>query len=438
MIERFGVIVDGGLDEDARGMGHRADDANVEVRLPGVLPDEKVTARLVHRSHKGRCFAVPESIEVASPDRQEVGCPHFLDCGGCDFLHASMAAQHDFKRRAIADALGLDVEAVAPVVASPRATGYRALAKLVVGQAYRLGSYRPRSHNVVSMHGCVVHAPEAERIVDEVRGWLAGGLQPQLRYLIVRASLSEGRAVVTLVSTIADDPGVAELARRLGERDDVAKVVLNVNDGDGDALLAAGADQILVPGDAPVEVIGGVMQSLEAGAFSQVNPLAAERLYAKVAELIEPAGKSIIDLYAGSAGIALTLAHAGAKRVLAVESHADACAAAAQSAEQMGLSESVEVLEASVEQALLEVASVDAVVLNPPRKGASVAALELIAAQAPLRLVYVSCNPKSLARDVAILQGVAGVEVRAIVGVDMFPNTRHVETVWCADLRPAS
>jgi len=433
--ERLNVIIDGGVDADARGVGHRVDDPNVEVRVVGALPKETVTARLLHRSKKGRCFAVTESVEVAADDRVEVGCEHFGDCGGCDLLHASIDAQHGLKRQWVADALDAELERVDSVIASPLDRGYRAMAKMVPGPDGILGSYRPRTHDVVSMQGCVVHAPAVEQIIDAVRGWLAEGLQADLRYLLVRTSVAESRSVVTLVSRQPRDRGVLELGRKLAARDDVARVVLNVNDTDGDALLVPGADVVLHGTDAPTETIGAIQQSLESGAFVQVNPLAAAKLYERVVACAEPAGRPAIDLYSGSGGIAASLAKAGAEHVLAIEANAEACDAAARAAEAMDLP--IEVLEGPVELGLLEVTEAELVVLNPPRKGATAAVLEQLAALAPLRLVYVSCNPQSLARDVALLGRVSNVEVRSITPVDMFPNTRHIETVWCADIAPA-
>jgi 23S rRNA (uracil1939-C5)-methyltransferase len=402
--------------------------ARGSVRVAGVLPGEEVDVRIEHVGKRGVEFGRLDRVIAASPERIDHRCPHFLDCGGCDFLHATLEFQHRFKRERVATALGLPLEQVDPVIASPRPLGYRALAKLVVGPERTLGSYRPRSHDVVSMDGCLVHAPEVESIVDDARGLLrqhTGELD--LRYLLVRGSLAEGRSVVTLVSRTEAAPGVRRLAEQLFSREDVARIVLHVNASESDALLVEGAhEEVLYARGTPSERIGKVQQSLASGAFAQVNPLAAEKLYALVAEMIAPRGKKIVDLYSGSGGVALTLAMEGALEVIGVEANASAVAAARASAESLGVT-NASFVESDV--AAFDMPEVDAVVLNPPRKGAADDVLDRI--RAP-HTVYISCNPDSLARDLARLDA----RIDRVVPVDLFPQTQHVETVvLCARSR---
>jgi 23S rRNA (uracil1939-C5)-methyltransferase len=183
-----------------------------------------------------------------------------------------------------------------------------------------------------------------------------------------------------------------------------------------------------------------VSQAIEAGAFAQVNPLAAAELYRRVKAEIGGSAE-VLDLYSGSGGIALTLASPpdAARSVYAVEAHPDAVRAARASAEAMGLGGVVKFEEAAVEDALGRApVGASAIVLNPPRKGASRAVLEAIVERAPLRLVYVSCNPESLARDVAILGAAAELEIDRVTPVDLFPQTLHVETVLSARLTRAT
>jgi 23S rRNA (uracil1939-C5)-methyltransferase len=396
------------------------------VRVNGVLPGEEVDVRIEHVGKRGVEFGRLARVITPSPERIDARCPHFLDCGGCDFLHATLEFQHRFKRERVARALSLPLERVEPIVASPRELGYRALAKLVVGPNRTLGSYRPRSHDVVSMDGCLVHAPEVESIVDALRALLAehpGELD--LRYVLVRGSLAERKSVVTLVSRTKEAPGIRALAEGLFSREDVARVVLHVNDREGDALLLSDAyEEVLYSRGTPSERIGAVSQSLASGAFAQVNPLAAEKLYALVEEMIAPAGKRIVDLYSGSGGVALTLALAGAREVIGVEANATAVAAARASAETIGASNARFVAS---DVALFDLPPVDAVVLNPPRKGAAPEVIDRIAAP---RCVYISCNPDTLARDLARLGG----RIERVVPVDLFPQTQHVETVVQIDL----
>jgi 23S rRNA (uracil-5-)-methyltransferase RumA len=390
--------------------------ARGDVRVNGVLPGEEVEVRIEHVGKRGVAYGALARVIEPSPERIDPRCQRFLACGGCDFLHAPLSFQHELKRRRIAAALDVALERIEPVVSSPRELGYRALAKLVVSEGV-LGSYKPRTHDVVSMDGCLVHAPEVERIADALR---AIDLPPELRYVLIRGSLAEGNSVVTLVSRTLDSADLRAVSKTLSSRDDVARIVLHENDREGDALLdPKGREEILFDRGAPSERIGAVSQSLASGAFAQVNPLAAEKLYGIVSEMIAPAGKRIVDLYCGSGGIALTLASAGAAEVIGVEANEAAVRAARDSARSMRADNARFVAE---DVKAFAIPDVDAVVLNPPRKGAPPEVIDRITA--PI-VVYVSCNPDSLSRDLARMPG----RIDRIVPVDLFPQTQHVETV---------
>jgi 23S rRNA (uracil1939-C5)-methyltransferase len=402
----------------------------VGAELPGVLPGERVEAEVTHVSGRGRIFAMPRSILRSSPDRVPDRCPHFLICGGCDFLHLSIEKQHELKRRTVIDALGLSEALVDPVVGAPEPTGYRALAKLVVGPDRTLGSYKPRTHEVADMSGCLVHSPLVESIAEELRVILRELPPPMdLRYVVIRASLAEARAIVTLIAASEGAIAPRRITERLSHRSDVARIVLHVNSSEGDAIFGPGPDLVLLDRGAPNERIGAVSQSLEAGAFAQINPRAAEILYRLVSNGLDPRQKRVLDLYSGSGGIALTLAQDGAKLVHGIERSGEGIAAAARSAEALGLADRVTFRHALVEEALVHAPEVDAIVINPPRSGAPESVIREIARRAPIALAYVSCSPTSLARNLASLRALGPMELRRVTPVDLFPQTRHVETL---------
>ena len=396
------------------------------VRLPGVLPGERVSARVEHVRRDGVRFAKLTVVHRPAPERVPPACPHFLTCGGCDFLHAGLDWQRDWKRRRVAEALERPVDAVAPTIASPNAFGYRHLVKLVRGPSGRLGSYAPRSHDVVDMHGCPIHSPVAERIAEDVRTLLQVAPQVDFRYLLIRVSAAEQRAVVTVVVRSAQARFASGLVERLALRPEVAQIRLHTNDDDGDALLTDRPDTLAYDDGVPVfERLGEVEQALAGGAFAQVNPGAAAALYARVAEALSPTGRDVLDLYAGSGGIALTLLSAGARSVTAVESVEAAAQAASASATRAGWGERLHVVHSTVESALGSMMSFDDLVVNPPRKGLSDRVRHALSDRGWRRMVYVSCDPNTLARDVAQLPGT----VTSVVPVDLFPHTRHVETI---------
>lgn len=415
------------LDAEMRGVGRSSSSPELSVLVPGVLPGELASVRVDHVDRAARAYATLVSVSSAAPARVPSPCARFLDCSGCDLLHASPDFALEAKRARVARALGgVAVDAVVP---SPRALGYRALAKLVVGPGGVLGSYRARSHDVAEMQGCVVHAPEVERVVEAIRACSLSAL----RYVLVRASISEGRALVVLVGRSASSGAEARaVASALAPREDVAAVYFHENDSSGDELLARAPFTPIFDRGPIYEAIGALRYKLEPGAFAQVNPLAAAELYARAVALAAPDGARVLDLYSGSGGLALALARAGAASVTAVESVGPAVQAGIASAALNAVS-SVRFVHARAEDAPLE--DFEVVMLNPPRKGAAPAVLARVASLrdpagrsrfGPERIVYVSCNPDTLARDVALLEAYA---LAKVVPVDLFPGTRHVETI---------
>ena len=419
--KRLEVMIDRGLEELARGIGHTA--AGEEVWVQGALPNEKRNVAIVHRSKAGRYFGRTSEVLSASEDRVPIPCDHFMYCGGCDFLHANLQAQHAFKRQLVATALKRPLDEVDDVVSSPAEFQYRALAKFVVGPGGVLGSYRPRSHDIVDMQACLIHAPVIEELADMLRAEITDDLQ--LRYVIMRASLEQSKVLVTLVVQCDVGKRLNALVDKLSARKEVAQIIININDLEGDALLAQDRSTILYDGPSLDENVGGLSQKLLAGAFSQVNPGAAASLYETVVKLAAPQGLRALDLYCASGGISRALFEAGASAVHGVEASTDAVKAAKSSSD----SERLSFEAASVEDVLGSLEQYELIVVNPPRKGLSRQVVQALGALAKLRLVYVSCNPKSLARDIRDLQGMMDIEIKRISPVDMFPQTRHVETV---------
>lgn len=407
-----------------------ATDGGVDIDVRGAIEGELVDVEITHQSGKGRLFGDTRAVLQPSPLRVPVNCPQFLHCGGCDLLHLARPAQHDLKRAHIASALGLPIDRVDPVLAAPQELGYRALAKLVVGSDRTLGSYKPFSHDVADMSGCLVHAPLVEQIADRLRAALKALPEPiDLRYVLIRGALAENRAIVTFVAASEDARSPRLLAAELEADSTVARALLHVNASSGDALYGSGPTIVLFDRGAPSEKLGAISQSIESGAFAQVNPFAAELLYRRVAEAVFPAGKRVIDLYSGSGGISLTLAGAGAASVLGIERSPDGVEAARRSAEALGFGDRVAFRLADVEVGLADAPQADVIVLNPPRRGTTEGVLDLIAKRAPLSLAYVSCDPMTLASNVASLRTRITVSLRSVTPVDLFPQTRHVETV---------
>jgi 23S rRNA (uracil1939-C5)-methyltransferase len=244
------------------------------------------------------------------------------------------------------------------------------LAKLVVTEEGLLGSYRAHSHDVEDMRGCLVHAPGVERIIDRLRDALADEPRPvDLRYVLVRGSFADGKAVVTLVVRALSSPVPARLLPVLRAMPEVVRVIATENDSEGDSLLVGGQEELLLDRGFPVERVGPIEQWLDAGAFAQVNPGAAARLYERASLLAAPSGRAVLDLYSGSGGLGLTMAAVGARMVTGIERSPEAVEAAARAAERLGYQNRTRFIAAKVNPEAIASVNAEVVVLNPPRGG---------------------------------------------------------------------
>jgi 23S rRNA (uracil1939-C5)-methyltransferase len=330
---------------------------------------------------------------------------------------------------------------VEPCVPSPRLLGYRNQAKYVFGRACDsgqpiLGAFAPRSHNVVDLSGCQVVEP----VLDEARQALLAVLTEKavepfdeirrtgvLRYGVLRAT-ALGQVMVTLVTVRADWGDARAVAVALRQRcPAVTSVVLNVNESAGNALF--GEQESVLVGQSSVEdTIGDVRVRLSARSFFQTNRLVASQIYRDLVAAAPDGIARAVDVYAGACGIALSLA-AKAGEVVAIEENPAATQAAVAFLAAPGTHKGrVRVVTGDAALCLAEVNGADFVVLNPPRKGCSPEVLAAIARLRPKALAYLSCDPRTLARDLAALAA-AGAQVVKVTPFDMMPHTPHVETL---------
>lgn len=454
------------LDDAGLGVG---DVRGIAVAVPDVLPGEQAEAVVEHVSpHRAQAWGrLLRRVGPAASERVAPSCPAFGRCGGCVWQHLAYDAQLARKHRRVADALaGLGRVAVAPVLAAPAVTGYRNKGKYVIGAApdgLVLGAYAPRSHEVVDTAGCQVVEPVIDRVAGIVRQALTRTGLPAyderrrsgfLRYAILRTGTS-GQVLIGLVTAgAAHRDRLLPAARDLGRHADVAGVVWLENQAESGALLdPEGTAACLAGRPTVIEQLSGpgpdgqVAVELGVGDFFQVNRVQAARLYAEVAQqaaaLVRGAPASlpaamqvpmqvpmqVIDLYTGVGGIAFALARSGA-RVLGVESIASAVTAARTAAERAGAGEHVRFCagDAADLGRLAAAWRPDLIVVNPPRKGLHAGARAALVEAAPAGLVYVSCGPASLARDLGALVQ-AGWQIERVLPVDLMPGTPQIETV---------
>jgi 23S rRNA (uracil-5-)-methyltransferase RumA len=332
---------------------------------------------------------------------------------------------------------------VPPVIPATHRLGYRSRVKLVVRKnrdQVALGLYVPGTHRVMDISSCAVHP----RPVNQALGYLKQkilelGIAPyderddsgDLRYVDLRYSFARRELNVTLVSRHPSLPQGEKLARALQRKlSFVSGVIQNVNESRGNVIWGS-VYRTLLGRDAILERVGGLPLVYPMGGFSQANPYAAQKLYESVARLAGLKGdETVLDLYCGVGPIAFYLAR-GARQVWGIDESEAAINAAKQNARRNGIS-NCRFRAGDVAETIREIKNtagrIDLITLNPPRKGVQPAALAaLLEAGAP-KLIYVSCEPKSLARDLDRLVE-ANYRIAEIQPFDMFPQTEEVENV---------
>jgi 23S rRNA (uracil1939-C5)-methyltransferase len=363
--------------------------------VPLAAPGERVRVRVV-RAKERVAWAELVAVERASPDRVAPACPLFGACGGCQWQHVSLDAQRAAKRAIVERALGAAACGV-EVVAASAPFGYRDRAKLTVGARGRLGFHERRSHEIVDVPACPLLGPELARALPALRE-LAGGL-PAGTEVDVQAG-TEG-VHVNIGLTDATAAGYAE--REIDRLAAAGVVGLSLA---GKPALGAVAVNVAEEGGAPLPI--------PAGGFAQVGRAANGVLVRAVADAVGPAPGVALELYAGSGNFTrrlldvATAVHASDSDPAAVERGRRAAPGAAW---------------AMRPQAVVA----DTVLLDPPREGADGPHLAA-ALRARRRIVYVSCDPQTLARDARRLLA-AGFRVAHAVALDLMPQTFHVEVV---------
>ena len=406
--------------------------------VKGALPGEVCRIRIL-KVTKTAVYAKIEDMISASPNRIQPDCPNFGKCGGCDFRHVRYEEELRIKLQRVNDAfqriggLSLTTE---EILSADHVERYRSKAVLSVGQrngSAISGFYRSGTHEVIPVEDCLLQTNEANAAARILRQWMdeyriddynektGKGF---IRHLFVRSGM------ICLVS-FGRPPKTERLVERLrAGLDRLKSVILNINRSEGNTILN-GSFETLWGSDTVDVMLSGLSFRLSPQSFFQVNPAQAEKLYAKAIELAGLHGtERVIDLYCGAGAIGLLAAHS-AESVLGVEIVPDAVKNARENMERNKI-KNIEFICADAASASEMLASegrrADVLFVDPPRKGLAESVISDIAKIQPDRVVYVSCDPGTLARDLKRFAGF-GYAAQKAVAVDMFPRTRHVETV---------
>lgn len=420
--------------DDGRGRGTSGKRA---ILVSQAHPGEEVTVR-VDRTTRGAVQGRVARLVSEPVARVETPCRHAFHCTGCPFLCADEATEAAFKRGRVTRALAAVPGCTTPddALRPGEPYGYRHFAKQVVARRGRrvfLGSYVTGTHHPTDNAGCPVLVPALAEALDEL-ATLAGDRdvpvhEPSrqtvgLRYVTARYARKSAASLIVLVTSDPDTGAVVALARELFERrDDVASVWVLVNASEGNVLLEG--EPVHIAGVVTVEEeLLGHTHPLGPRSFFQVNPVAAEVMF-DVARSMAGEGARVLEGYAGVGALTLPLAERF-EQVVAVESHPEAHALLVLAAAGRNVDPRCGDADALIPELLRD--PWDAVVLDPPRRGLGEPVVAALAARGPARVVLLSCDPATLARDLPALVG-AGYRADRIVPVDQFPRTAHIETV---------
>lgn len=429
------------LGSEGQGVGRYE---GMAVFVPFALPNELVK---VHIIKVAKNYAVGKLIKVIelSKVRREPRCSSFTRCGGCNLMHMDYAAQLEYKRGLVENAFariakieGVHVENTIGMDEPYHYRNKAAFPFAMVDGRMCFGFFAPRSHRLIPIDGCFIEQEPLYNAASAVHCWAEeNDIQPYdeetgsgtIRHVVSRITTSGD--IMAVIVTKGRPKKLNKLVDMLKERcEGIKSIILNRNDEDTNVIFGR-SYETLWGEDSLTENLCGFEFSVSAASFLQVNPVQTECLYAQVeAFLPEKDGFEAIDVYCGTGTISMILSKR-AKHVTGIENIKPAVEDAARNAERNGAGNAYFIC-ADAAEALPELIEKgtrpDVIVIDPPRKGCDKAVLNAITGSAVQRVIYVSCDPATLARDVRILVD-CGYSIQKVQPIDMFPQTAHVETV---------
>lgn len=424
-----------------QGVAHLAGQA---VFVQGALKGEVCDVQLL-KVGQSALWGKVIKVVTPSPERLGAGCPHYPACGGCSTRHMSYGEELDFKRQRVEDALhrigGTNIP-VSVIYGAENTLRYRNKVQFPVSQDQRglkIGFYRARSHDVLDIPDCLLQPGAASRLRGALKSWMEQyGIAAYdetahkgvVRHLFVRTNAA-GQSLCAVVANGRSVPREPELVSALRAAEPgLAGIVLAVNKKRTNVILG---EEFRTLWGRPYleETLCGLGFRLSVPSFFQVNHEQAEVLYRLAAEFAALTGtETVLDLYCGVGTITMVMAKQ-AKEAIGAEIVPQAVEDAKENAARNGVS-NVRFLCADAGKAAAELARQgirpDVICVDPPRKGLSPEVIDTIAGMAPARLVYISCDPGTLARDIRRF-GERGFAAKKAAAVDLFPRTHHVECV---------
>lgn len=432
-----------GYTSEGNGVGNAGGCA---VFVPGAARGDSLRVRIV-KTEKNYAFGRLEEILSPSPERIPVDCPVFRQCGGCAFRHLSyqeeLRAKEERVRAAVERIGGFSGLTVRPILGAEHPDRYRNKAQFPIGRdadgKISLGFFANRSHRIIPCRDCLLQPEVFTRAADTFLRWAElSGDEPydettgkgRLRHLYLRQAASSGEVMVCVVvngNGVHREDLLTEMLRR--DIPEMTSLIVNSNRERTNVILGR-KNRTVWGQDAITDTLCGLQFRISPHAFYQVNRDQAQRLYQTAAQYASlTQGETLLDLYCGTGTIGLSMADR-AKSLIGVEIVDAAVQDARENAARNGIG-NAEFLCMDAAPAAQKLAAEnrrpDVIILDPPRKGCSPSVLESVVQMSPSRVVYVSCDPATLARDLKVLAQ-SGYQPQELTPVDMFPRTAHVET----------
>lgn len=424
------------LGPSGEGVGHLD---GYTIFVDGALPGEVVKVSL-YELHKSYAKANLVEIIQPSPHRTQAICSLFGQCGGCQLMHLRYSEQLIQKQKRVENALkrigNLDVT-VEPCLPSPLELQYRNKIQLPVKQGDDgpyLGLYARSSHDLIKVDHCHIHCSIGEKIYQKIKELLPSStIEPydtkkgtgELRCILIKSSINLGEVLVVLITKTNDVKNLQNFAEKIMSASSLIKgVVQNINAATGNSIL--GNQYKLICGSMYIqERLRDLYFYISPASFFQVNTYQAEKLYQKALEISCLNGdETVLDAYCGVGTLSLYFAR-HCKSIIGIECVPEAIKDAKENAKLNSILNATFICAYS-EDYIKNIQSIDLIILNPPRKGCEKSLLERINKIRPEKIIYISCNPATLARDLAILHA-DGYTIEIVHPFDMFPQTTHVE-----------
>lgn len=424
------------LGHSGEGVGHLE---GYTIFVDGALPGEVVRVSL-YELHKSYAKANLVEIIQSSPSRTQAVCSLFGQCGGCQLMHLSYSEQLIQKQKRVDNALkqiGKLNVTVEPCLPSPLELHYRNKIQLPVKQGDDgpyLGLYARSSHDLIKVDHCHIHCSIGEEIYQKIKKLLPDStIEPydskketgELRCILIKSSINLAEVLVILITKTNQVKNLHDFAEKImGASPLIKGVVQNINGATGNSIL--GNQYKLLCGSMYIrEKLSDLYFHISPASFFQVNPSQAENLYRKALEISCLNGdETVLDAFCGVGTLSLYFAR-HCKEIIGIECVPEAIKDANENA-KLNFIYNATFICAYSEDYIKYIQSIDLVILNPPRKGCEKSLLETIKKIRPKKIIYISCNPSTLARDLAILHAY-GYTIEIVQPFDMFPQTAHVE-----------